>query len=704
MKSELLFMQQEDVIAAGILDMGKVLEMVEKAFYLEGQGEIINPPKTVFGIPFGPNPQSHFFSMPVYIGGDVNRPGTKWAAESMANTKTGDLPMGIDLVILSDPVTVQPVAIMDGMVITALGEQDFAYYEVVDINNSYRHINTEQVIESKEYIPLNFFAYNDPGAPSITAYTVNSANALPYQVAFAHWNNLAATAFDFVPDTSMTFTNKHNLLYQTADSAYALYYDMGSVSAAGAGKQVVTNYGVYSNFTVSHSDNIAVNITAPLSLSLSPDRKEYEKADASLPGKANFGVQAQFENYYSDSAKEYAKATVAFYTSNGITPLDGAGNELITAPSYQEPYTVDFMNFAAGQTRTSTFYFKADVGNSASYRKVEMHVFDTSKATVGTESNLVQENLIGSTTFYILCPGGDGNLPKITFTGREPEILYNEGTRHLLITGNNIGMLNGDKSQYSLYAYNNANSDIRYRIDTQNILFPDENVMDVIFTDTMAPGVYDLKFELTPAFAETLACNRVLTAPALTVTMSNDLQYQNNYYGIVAVVQEGKQGNAKYLIKSYKNEQEFNKDKSKYTEVLLAFRGEFVKTEEEKEVDKKYVATSIKSTDSNGNSIVSNLISINNCMILKAVPFLSIISRKTGKQNQSMLTLTEVFILQMREQAYGRGKQPLQNLKTGKNIAWFHIMTAVKKCQGSMTMPLHSFGQTLWGLVKHWRV
>ena len=120
MKTEILFMQQEDVIAAGILDMGKVLEMVEKAFYLEGHGEIINPPKTVFGIPIGSNPQSHFFSMPVYIGGDVNRPGIKWAAESMANAKTGDLPMGIDLVILSDPVTVQPVAIMDGMVITAM--------------------------------------------------------------------------------------------------------------------------------------------------------------------------------------------------------------------------------------------------------------------------------------------------------------------------------------------------------------------------------------------------------------------------------------------------------------------------------------------------------------------------------------------------------------------------------------------------------
>jgi len=118
MKTEILFMKQEDVIEAGILDMAMVLEMVEKAFYLEGQGEIINPPKTVFGIPIGQEPSSKFFSMPVYIGGDVNRPGIKWAAESRANAETGNLPMGIDLVILSDPVTVQPVAIMDGMVIT----------------------------------------------------------------------------------------------------------------------------------------------------------------------------------------------------------------------------------------------------------------------------------------------------------------------------------------------------------------------------------------------------------------------------------------------------------------------------------------------------------------------------------------------------------------------------------------------------------
>jgi len=92
MKTEILFMKQEDVIEAGILDMAMVLEMVEKAFYLEGQGEIINPPKTVFGIPIGQEPSSKFFSMPVYIGGDVNRPGIKWAAESRANARPAICP------------------------------------------------------------------------------------------------------------------------------------------------------------------------------------------------------------------------------------------------------------------------------------------------------------------------------------------------------------------------------------------------------------------------------------------------------------------------------------------------------------------------------------------------------------------------------------------------------------------------------------
>ncbi|MDI3534697.1 MAG: hypothetical protein PWQ82_1062 [Thermosediminibacterales bacterium] len=119
-KPELLFLKQEDVISAGILDMKMVLEMVEKVFYMDGIGQVKNPVKTIVNIPNDDEWQSRFISMPVYVGGNINRPGVKWAAESTANMKTGDIPMGIDIVILSDPTTVLPVAIMEGTLITAM--------------------------------------------------------------------------------------------------------------------------------------------------------------------------------------------------------------------------------------------------------------------------------------------------------------------------------------------------------------------------------------------------------------------------------------------------------------------------------------------------------------------------------------------------------------------------------------------------------
>ncbi|MGI5840378.1 MAG: ornithine cyclodeaminase family protein [bacterium] len=121
-KPEILFLQQEDVIKAGALNMQQVLAEVEEVFRLHGAGKLINPNKTLLEISAAGNnaAQSVFISMPVYIGGQVNKAGVKWAAESKRNLAAGDLPMGIDLLILSDPLTVTPVAIMDGTLITAM--------------------------------------------------------------------------------------------------------------------------------------------------------------------------------------------------------------------------------------------------------------------------------------------------------------------------------------------------------------------------------------------------------------------------------------------------------------------------------------------------------------------------------------------------------------------------------------------------------
>lgn len=119
---EILFLKQEDVIKAGVLDMPKTIADVEQVFRMYASGEIQQPVKTLMEFP---DPETGdrgrlVVSMPVYLGGDIHRAGIKWAAESLANARSGELPYGIDVVILHDLDHAHPVAIMDGTLITAM--------------------------------------------------------------------------------------------------------------------------------------------------------------------------------------------------------------------------------------------------------------------------------------------------------------------------------------------------------------------------------------------------------------------------------------------------------------------------------------------------------------------------------------------------------------------------------------------------------
>ena len=117
---EILFLKQEDVVKAGLLDMKQIIEVTEKTYAMLGKGQIKNPPKTNTSIPDKENWQSFFNSMPCYIGGDVHIAGVKWAAESKKNATIPGIPYGIDISILSDPETVLPFCILDGTLITAM--------------------------------------------------------------------------------------------------------------------------------------------------------------------------------------------------------------------------------------------------------------------------------------------------------------------------------------------------------------------------------------------------------------------------------------------------------------------------------------------------------------------------------------------------------------------------------------------------------
>ena len=105
----------------------------------------------------------------------------------------------------TDNVSIEARMLLD----SAIGNQDFAYYELPDTSYSSNTIEKECVIKGEE-IPATFYAYDDLKNPQATASTVISSKGMLKQIAFAHWNSIAATDFDFAPNESLDFTNEGN--------------------------------------------------------------------------------------------------------------------------------------------------------------------------------------------------------------------------------------------------------------------------------------------------------------------------------------------------------------------------------------------------------------------------------------------------------------------------------------------------------------
>ncbi|MFR4318647.1 MAG: hypothetical protein ACLT2Z_03950 [Eubacterium sp.] len=115
-----------------------------------------------------------------------------------------------------------------------------------------------------------------------------------------------------------------------------------------------------------------------------------------------------------------------------------------------------------------------------------------------------------------------------------------------------------DKTRYTLYAVNEDGTE-QYEIPSSNItVYSEENKLDILFDKKMVPDTYKLKFEWTEPPA---GVDKVTTGDALQIVMSDDIKYRNDYYGVLAVVQEkGTIGDdAKYDIKSYSDEKPLRK-------------------------------------------------------------------------------------------------------------------------------------------------
>jgi ornithine cyclodeaminase len=118
-----LFLSQEDVVAAGGTDMRAIVEVIERAFRVKAEGEVIMPPKVMINWSEEPGTEElhgRIMVMPAYVGGDIDVAGLKWIPSVPDNPAVRGLPRANALVLLSDRETGLPLAVMDGTVVSAM--------------------------------------------------------------------------------------------------------------------------------------------------------------------------------------------------------------------------------------------------------------------------------------------------------------------------------------------------------------------------------------------------------------------------------------------------------------------------------------------------------------------------------------------------------------------------------------------------------
>ncbi len=481
---------------------------------------------------------------------------------------------------------------------TALGSQDYAYYNVGDGNNP---VDKETVLGAGGYYK-SFYAIDNLQNPTMSSYIINAsidnAECAPYKTIFAHWNNLATSVFEYDIDTDMTFTNPYNKKYLTADSAMAMYYDMGQV-ANGGSAVIATNYGIMSNETVEFSDTATVNVIAPDVMELNDTKDAYINSD--------FTIKSYIENI---SDKTIEKVRVIIYTTGDMYAKNLAGE--VVGTEYDEPYYIEFNNFTPGQKQQIDWNMIAKPLDVGVYSKVSFKVYNVSNDVTMNTGDIMVENLMGEGSTYILCPGSINAVPAIQFTGTTPELVYYDGNRNVYITGHNFSML-ANKSEYSLRLSRvdgmKINGQDSVVIPSENIIIEDDkDVITVALTNDLPGQVPVGKYKLT--FDYTDASKEDLSAPVLEFDMTDKKEYRTEYFGVLAVYRDDSDN---YHILSYKTQSEYQKAIENQDivrdNILLEFVGSFTRKMDDSTDVATYVGLSLSDTD--------NIIVMNGCVDIR---------------------------------------------------------------------------------------
>ena len=117
--SGLLYLSRADVVAAAGEGSGTFVDAVAEAFALHARREITQPLKPYLRWRAGGHIADRIIAMPAYVGGDEPMAGLKWIGSKHDNPDRAGLERASALIVLNDPDTHYPVAVMEGALISA---------------------------------------------------------------------------------------------------------------------------------------------------------------------------------------------------------------------------------------------------------------------------------------------------------------------------------------------------------------------------------------------------------------------------------------------------------------------------------------------------------------------------------------------------------------------------------------------------------
>ncbi len=458
---------------------------------------------------------------------------------------------------------------------TQLGEKDYGYYEVPNqkLGQGYTYFEREKTWDTKKdptvLMPADYFVKDNPYSASVIGFGVNSVftEQKPYKMTFAHWANIASTVFDYEPDETLNFTNDINGK-KTADSAAALYYDLGTIEP-GKEKSFSTYYGVTAN--VKNKDNkIILNTTAPSKLEFKDGAKSAYSGSGGVDNVARINVNLN-NPYYAK--KHYKDLAVVVYAMGFETERQTDAGNWIKFTN-DDPIFSEIKDFAPGESKVTYFDFKFTPQERAQLGTFVIKVFDMDE-DVNELGYYAEEYCLATTENHIILPGRDSSLPDITLTALSPGIIYNSDIRYITVTGRGMEFFESDLLDKILLSGDNGKS---YDVPAENIIFgqgSSPGSITIMLDEYMEVGSYQLHFIWKNTKTRALSgVSGDFTSDAMTVKVSGDSRYNNACYGVVTVQRDGKD---KYRVAAYKNEEEFLSAEIDDEDLLLSFRGDIRK-------------------------------------------------------------------------------------------------------------------------------